>query len=215
MKQQLKNTLERLLAQTELAVSEQQSEQLVTLVILLDKWNKAFNLTSVRDPQTMVGRHIVDSLVVSPYLQGQRFIDVGTGPGLPGLPLAIVNPDKQFVLLDSLGKRIRFIRMVIHQLGLTNVVAVQSRVENYVPEQKFDAVLSRAFASLDDMVSWCAHLPEPNGQFLALKGQYPEQELQSLPAHLALDRVYPLSVPEQDGDRHLVIIKFARQLASQ
>lgn len=209
MKEQLKSTLARLLAQTELVVSEQQVDQLVTLVTLLDKWNKAFNLTSVRDPLAMVGRHMVDSLVVSPYLEGERFIDVGTGPGLPGLPLAILNPDKEFVLLDSLGKRIRFIRMVIHNLGLTNVTAVESRVELYQPELKFDGVLSRAFASLDDMVSWCAHLPKPEGRFLALKGQYPEQELQSLPAHLALDKVYPLTVPEQDGDRHLVIIKLA------
>lgn len=209
MKAQLKNTLDSLLAQTTLSVSELQREQLVTLVTLLDKWNKAFNLTSVRDPQAMVGRHIVDSLVVSPYLQGERFIDVGTGPGLPGLPLAIMNPDKQFVLLDSLGKRIRFIRMVIHHLGLTNVVAVESRVEAYLPELKFDGVLSRAFASLDDMVSWCAHLLKPEGRFLALKGQYPEQELQSLPVHLRLDKVYPLTVPEQEGDRHLVIIKLA------
>lgn len=209
MKEQLKSTLARLLAQTELVVTEQQADQLVTLVTLLDKWNKAFNLTSVRDPLAMVGRHMVDSLVVSPYLEGERFIDVGTGPGLPGLPLAILNPDKEFVLLDSLGKRIRFIRMVIHNLGLTNVTAVESRVELYQPELKFDGVLSRAFASLDDMVSWCAHLPKPEGRFLALKGQYPEQELQSLPAHLALDKVYPLTVPEQDGDRHLVIIKLA------
>lgn len=207
MKAQLETTLSRLLAQTELNVTEQQAAQLVTLVTLLDKWNKAFNLTSVRDPIAMVGRHMVDSLVVSPYLEGARFIDVGTGPGLPGLPLAIINPDKEFVLLDSLGKRIRFIRMVIHHLGLTNVTAVESRVELYQPEQKFDGVLSRAFASLDDMVSWCAHLPKTDGRFLALKGQYPEQELQSLPAHLALDKVYPLTVPEQEGDRHLVVLK--------
>lgn len=211
MKEQLTSILARLLAQTELTVTEQQVEQLVTLVTLLDKWNKAFNLTSVRDPLAMVGRHMVDSLVVSPYLEGTRFIDVGTGPGLPGLPLAIMNPDKEFVLLDSLGKRIRFIRMVIHHLGLTNVTAVESRVEAYQPEQKFDGVLSRAFASLDDMVSWCAHLPGYEGRFLALKGQYPEQELQSLPAHLQLDKVYPLIVPEQDGERHLVVLKQVSQ----
>lgn len=211
MKQTLQQKLEQLLAQTDLTVSAEQIEQLVTLVTLLNKWNQAFNLTSVRDPLAMVGRHIVDSLVVSPYLEGKRFIDVGTGPGLPGLPLAIVNPEKEFVLLDSLGKRIRFIRMVIHQLGLTNVTAVQSRVEDYQPEQKFDCVLSRAFASLDDMVSWCTHLPHAEGRFLALKGQYPEQELQSLPVHLTLDKVYPLTVPEQEGDRHLVVIKLASQ----
>lgn len=201
--------LQRLLAQTELAVSPQQAEQLVELVALLNKWNKAYNLTSVRDPEAMLVRHIMDSLVVSPYLQGQRFVDVGTGPGLPGLPLAIINPDKQFILLDSLGKRIRFIRMAVHHLGLSNVEAVQSRVEDFQPEQKFDGVISRAFASLDDMLGWCAHLPATEGQFLALKGQYPGQELATLPAHLELHRVYPLTVPEQEGDRHLVVIKQA------
>ncbi|MBL1379315.1 16S rRNA (guanine(527)-N(7))-methyltransferase RsmG [Zobellella iuensis] len=207
----MRQKLQQLLAQTSLEVSPEQQEQLLELVALLHKWNKAYNLTSVREPDAMLVRHIMDSLVVSPYLEGKRFIDVGTGPGLPGLPLAIVNPDKQFVLLDSLGKRIRFIRMAVHHLGLTNVEAVQSRVEAFNPAQKFDGVLSRAFASLDDMLSWCAHLPGPDGRFLALKGQYPEQELQSLPAHLALDRVYPLTVPEQEGDRHLVVIQQASQ----
>lgn len=207
----MKQKLQQLLTQAGLQVSEDQQRQLLELVGLLDKWNKAYNLTSVRDPDAMLVRHILDSLVVSPHLEGQRFIDVGTGPGLPGLPLAIINPDKQFVLLDSLGKRIRFIRMAVHQLGLTNVEAVQSRVEAYRPEQKFDGVLSRAFASLDDMLSWCAHLPAPGGQFLALKGQYPELELQSLPAHLECHRVYPLTVPEQEGDRHLVVIQQASQ----
>ncbi|WP_116475444.1 16S rRNA (guanine(527)-N(7))-methyltransferase RsmG [Zobellella maritima] len=197
----------QLLAQAGLRVSQAQAEQLVELVALLNKWNKAYNLTSVRDPDAMLVRHIMDSLVVSPYLQGQRFIDVGTGPGLPGLPLAIINPDKQFVLLDSLGKRIRFIRMAVHHLGLANVEAVQSRVEDFHPEQKFDGVISRAFASLDDMLGWCGHLPTADGRFLALKGQYPEQELATLPAHLELQRVYPLTVPEQEGDRHLVVIK--------
>ncbi|MDV2856599.1 16S rRNA (guanine(527)-N(7))-methyltransferase RsmG [Oceanimonas sp. CAM02] len=203
--------LNSLLAETSLDVSESQAEQLIALVSLLHKWNKAYNLTSVRDPQAMLVRHIMDSLVVSPYLEGKRFIDVGTGPGLPGLPLAIINPDKQFVLLDSLGKRIRFIRTVVHQLGLTNVEAVQSRVEAFQPEQKFDGVLSRAFASLDDMLSWCAHLPAPDGCFLALKGQIPAQELTTLPAHLSCSGVYPLHVPGQEGDRHLVVISQASQ----
>ncbi|PSJ41266.1 16S rRNA (guanine(527)-N(7))-methyltransferase RsmG [Zobellella taiwanensis] len=207
----MKEKLQQLLVRADLQASDDQQRQLLELVALLDKWNKAYNLTSVRDPSDMLVRHILDSLVVSPYLEGRRFIDVGTGPGLPGLPLAIVNPDKQFVLLDSLGKRIRFIRTVVHQLGLKNVEAVQSRVEDFCPEQKFDGVLSRAFASLDDMLSWCAHLPTAEGRFLALKGQYPEQELQSLPAHLECHRVYPLTVPEQEGDRHLVVIKQASQ----
>ncbi|WP_445402235.1 16S rRNA (guanine(527)-N(7))-methyltransferase RsmG [Zobellella sp. An-6] len=207
----MREKLQQLLAQASLEIGHEQQEQLLELVALLHKWNKAYNLTSVRDPEAMLVRHIMDSLVVSPYLEGERFIDVGTGPGLPGLPLAIINPGKRFVLLDSLGKRIRFIRMVVHHLGLTNVEAVQSRVEAFNPEQKFDGVLSRAFASLNDMLSWCAHLPGPDGRFLALKGQYPEQELQSLPAHLVLERVYPLTVPEQEGDRHLVVIRKTSQ----
>jgi len=129
----LRSQLDSLLAQTDLIVSEQQASQLVTLVELLAKWNKAYNLTSVRDPSQMLVKHILDSIVVSPHLQGNSFIDVGTGPGLPGLPLAILNPDKQFVLLDSLGKRMRFIRQAILSLGLKNVEIVQSRVEEYQP----------------------------------------------------------------------------------
>ena len=121
---QLANKLKTLLKQTALSVTEQQQQQLVKLVLLLNKWNKTYNLTSVRDPQEMLVKHILDSLVVSPYLQGDRFIDVGTGPGLPGLPLAIINPDKHFVLLDSLGKRISFIRHAVRELGLTNVEPV-------------------------------------------------------------------------------------------
>ena len=142
----MKAKLVSLLAQANIKISDKQIQQLIDLVNLLNKWNKAYNLTSVRDPQEMLVKHILDSLVVSPYLQGDRFIDVGTGPGLPGLPLAIINPSKQFVLLDSLGKRISFIRNAIRELGLTNVTPVLSRVEEYQPEDKFDGVLSRAFA---------------------------------------------------------------------
>ena len=151
----MKAKLASLLAQANIKISDQQIQQLIDLVNLLNKWNKAYNLTSVRDPQEMLVKHILDSLVVSPYLQGDRFIDVGTGPGLPGLPLAIINPSKQFVLLDSLGKRISFIRNAVRELGLTNVTPVLSRVEEYQPEDKFDGVLSRAFASLKDMTDWC------------------------------------------------------------
>ncbi|MEE1676151.1 16S rRNA (guanine(527)-N(7))-methyltransferase RsmG [Agarivorans aestuarii] len=202
----LKSRLQGLLAQTSLQLSELQISQLVSLVEQLDKWNKAYNLTSVRDPMEMMVKHILDSLVVSPHLQGERFIDVGTGPGLPGLPLAIINPDKQFVLLDSLGKRITFIRQVCHLLKLDNVTAVQSRVENYQQNLDFDGVISRAFASLEDMLNWCSHLPANNGKFYALKGLVPEQELENLPDGLKLHSIESLSVPELEGQRHLVII---------
>ena len=147
MKMSLSEKLDQLLDETALEVSQQQRQQLLAFVELLNKWNKAYNLTSVRDPHEMLVKHILDSLVVSPYLQGKSFIDVGTGPGLPGIPLAIINPDQHYVLLDSLGKRITFIRQVIRQLGLSNVTPIQSRVEEYQPEVRFDGVLSRAFAS--------------------------------------------------------------------
>ncbi|BEU05391.1 ribosomal RNA small subunit methyltransferase G [Agarivorans sp. OAG1] len=202
----LKSRLQGLLAQTSLQLTELQISQLVSLVEQLDKWNKAYNLTSVRDPMEMMVKHILDSLVVSPYLQGERFIDVGTGPGLPGLPLAIINPDRQFVLLDSLGKRITFIRQVCHLLKLDNVTAVQSRVENYQQNLDFDGVISRAFASLEDMLNWCSHLPANNGKFYALKGLVPEQELENLPEGLKLHSIESLTVPELEGQRHLVII---------
>ena len=199
--------LNGLLKQAEIVITDTQKSQLVQLVELLHKWNKAYNLTSVRDPDAMLVKHILDSLVVSPHLHGERFIDVGTGPGLPGLPLAIINPDKQFVLLDSLGKRINFIRQVIQELGLTNVTPVKSRVEEYQPDVGFDCVLSRAFASLEDMLSWCHHLPSEQGSFLALKGQYPEQELAQLPANIRLVACHELRVPELEGERHLLEFK--------
>ena len=199
--------LQKMLAQTELEVTELQQNQLVQLVELLDKWNKAYNLTSVREPHQMLVKHIMDSIVVSPYLQGQRLIDVGTGPGLPGLPLAILNPDKKFILLDSLGKRLRFIRQAVLALGLKNVEFVQSRVEEYQPEEKFDVVLSRAFASLQDMLFWCKHLPNENGHFLALKGQFPEQEIAQLDKQFEFIESISLHVPNLEGERCLVKVK--------
>lgn len=201
----MKEKLNRLLVQAEIHLTDQQKEQLVGFVRLLDKWNKAYNLTSVRNPDEMLVKHILDSLVVSPHLQGQTFIDVGTGPGLPGIPLAIANPDKQFVLLDSLGKRITFIKNALRELGIKNVIPVLSRVEEY-NEQQFDGVLSRAFASLDDMVNWCYHLPNENGKFYALKGIYDETEVQAIKNPVNVLEVIALNVPELVGERHLVVL---------
>ncbi|MEC6798898.1 MULTISPECIES: 16S rRNA (guanine(527)-N(7))-methyltransferase RsmG [Photobacterium] len=202
----MKQRLIQLIAQTDLQVTEQQLDQLIGYVQLLHKWNKAYNLTSVRDPNEMLVKHIMDSIVVSQYLDGERYIDVGTGPGLPGIPLAIMCPNKSFTLLDSLGKRIRFIRQVIHELKITNVTAVQSRVEEFDPGEGFDAVLSRAFASMSDMVNWCHHLPKSGGQFFALKGQYHQDEVSDLPEWCTVVEVKSLQVPELDGERHLVVL---------
>lgn len=206
LEQQLSQKLETLLKQTALSITDQQKVQLVKFVLLLHKWNKAYNLTSVRDPIEMLVKHILDSIIISPYLEGERFIDVGTGPGLPGLPLAIINPDKQFVLLDSLGKRISFIRNAIRELGLNNVEPVLSRVEEYQPEQLFDGVLSRAFASLKDMTDWCQHLPNKDGYFYALKGIYRQDEVNELDQQFSVKNIYQLNVPELIGERHLIII---------
>lgn len=201
------NKLSRLLAEAGISLSDQQQQQLVAYVEMLHKWNKAYNLTSVREPNEMLVRHILDSIVVAPHLQGTRFIDVGTGPGLPGIPLSIVRPESHFTLLDSLGKRVRFLRQVQHELKLTNIEPVQSRVEDFPAEPPFDGVISRAFASLNDMVSWCHHLPGDAGRFYALKGQLPEDEIALLPAGLAVESIVELKVPHLEGERHLVIVK--------
>nr|WP_275660500.1 16S rRNA (guanine(527)-N(7))-methyltransferase RsmG [Shewanella sp. Isolate13] len=192
------------LAEVGLTATEQQKQQLVDFVGMLNKWNKAFNLTSVRDPEQMLIRHIMDSLVVSPHLKGDRFIDVGTGPGLPGIPLAILNPDKEFVLLDSLGKRIRFQKQVQFELGINNISSIESRVEAYQPEELFDGVLSRAFASIQDMLHWCQHLPKQDGCFYALKGQLSEEEMSQMPAGFVVTDTIELNVPKLDEQRHLL-----------
>nr|WP_253283010.1 16S rRNA (guanine(527)-N(7))-methyltransferase RsmG [Cedecea davisae] len=199
--------LSRLLKEAGITLPETQQQQLVGYVSLLDKWNKAYNLTSVRNPDEMLVRHILDSIVVEPHLQGNRFIDVGTGPGLPGIPLAIVRPDSHFTLLDSLGKRVRFLRQVQHELKLENITPVQSRVEDFPAEPPFDGVISRAFASLNDMVTWCHHLPGEHGRFYALKGIRPDDEISALPAGFAVEDIVKLEVPGLEGERHLVRIK--------
>ena len=201
------NKLSRLLDQAGISLTDHQKNQLVAYVDMLNKWNKAYNLTSVRDPNEMLVRHILDSIVVAPWLKGERFIDVGTGPGLPGIPLSIVRPECHFTLLDSLGKRVRFLRQVQHELKLDNVTPVQSRVEAFPAEPPFDGVISRAFASLNDMVSWCHHLPAANGHFYALKGLAQKEEMESLPEGYDIVEVIELHVPRLEGERHLVVIK--------
>lgn len=201
----LKEQLITLLAQAKLNLTDVQIDKLIQYVELLNKWNKAYNLTSIRDPQEMLVKHILDSLVVGEKLKGNSFIDVGTGPGLPGIPLAILFPEKSFVLLDSLGKRITFLKQVVAQLKLENVQPVQSRVEAYQPEVPFDGVLSRAFSSLNDMVTWCSHLIDFDlGYFFALKGQYPADEIAALPDHIKMTASHEIAVPQLTGERHLI-----------
>lgn len=189
-------------------LSDNKYESLLSYLALFQKWNKAYNLSAVRNPDEMLSRHIIDSLSVVPYFEdGENYIDVGTGGGLPGIVLAICYPDKKFTLLDSNGKKTRFLFQVKIELNLDNVTVVNDRVEAYQPPEKFIGVVSRAFASLADMTNGCAHLLADGGHMLAMKGVYPEQELSEMAKVYKVIRSHELVVPECDGQRHLLIIQ--------
>ena len=178
---------------------------LIHYLQLLEKWNKTYNLTAVRDVQKMVAQHVLDSLSVTTYLRGKRVLDVGTGAGLPGIPLALANPDKEFVLLDSAIKRTRFVVQAVGELGLKNVEVVQSRIEDYQAEKLFDTIISRAFTAMDDFVSATQHLCAANGQLLAMKGRFPAQEINSLPDQWQI-KSDSLDVPGVNAERHVVVL---------
>lgn len=174
---------------------------------LMQKWNRVYNLTAITDLSEMVKLHIVDSLVINPYLHGDRILDAGTGAGLPGIPLALVNPNKQFVLLDSNSKKIRFLIQVIHELNLKNVDVVHSRLEDFHPNQCFDSILTRAFAAIKVMLEVTKHLICPDGVFLAMKGIYPEKELAEIPSEFTVVNVHELKIQGLNAKRHLICIK--------
>ncbi|MCK4744421.1 MAG: 16S rRNA (guanine(527)-N(7))-methyltransferase RsmG [Sulfuriflexus sp.] len=179
--------------------------KLIQYLILLNKWNKTYNLTAVRDIYKMVPQHLLDSLSVNTYLQGKRVLDVGTGAGLPGIPLALANPDIEFVLLDSALKRTRFVVQAVGELGLKNVTVQQTRIEDYAPDDLFDTIISRAFTAMEDFVSATERLCAPAGQLLAMKGRFPSQEINSLPDQwLATSEL--LEVPSVNAERHIVIL---------
>lgn len=189
-----------------LTMDESQEQRLLQFLALLVKWNKAYNLTAVRDPLAMVGRHLLDSLAVLPHLRGRRCLDMGTGPGLPGIPLAIMRPEMDFVLLDSNGKKLRFVRQAVLELGLGNVEAEQQRLESYGSEEGFDTLVSRAFTALPRMLELTAHLRRPGTLLLAMKADKAEYELTALDQGMET-RVIPLEVPYSEGKRCLVEVK--------
>ncbi len=189
-----------------LTASRAQQERLLAYLGLLLKWNNAYNLTAIRDPANMVSRQLLDSLSILPLVRGPRVLDVGTGAGLPGVPLAIMLPEMEFTLLDTNSKKTRFVNQVKLELGLGNLRVVQQRVEEFQPENRYDTITSRAFASLGDMLQGSRHLLVKDGQWLAMKGQFPEQEIADL------DSIYDvssevLSVPGEAGVRHAIIIQ--------
>lgn len=190
-----------------LDLKRHQIDQLMAYLKLFDKWNHAFNLSAIREPSAMVKLHLLDSLSIAPLLQGERFIDVGTGGGLPGIPLAIQYPQKSFTLLDSAGKKTRFLFQVKQDLGLSNVTVENQRVEQYRPQQGYDGVISRAFASLQDMVKSCAHLLNESGRFWAMKGQVPIAELKEIQKHYTVEHCHSLQVPGVEALRCLLVIR--------
>lgn len=193
------------LARLDLVVSDRQHQDLLALVGLLHKWNRAYNLTAVRSREEMVSRHLLDSAAVLPHVSGTSLLDVGSGAGFPGLVLAILKPELAVTLLDSNGKKIRFQRQAVMELGLANVTPVQARVETF--EGRFDQLISRAFASLEDFIGLTGHLLSPDGQWLAMKGPAVEDELAALPEPVALVSRHALAVPFAEGNRQLVILE--------
>lgn len=182
------------------------TEKFLRFLELLQQWNQVFNLTAIRDPKDMVMLHILDSLSINPYLHGSRIIDVGTGAGLPGIPLALVNLDKHFVLLDSNSKKTRFLTQAAAELKIKNIEIVHARCEDFHPEKCFDSIISRAFASIQVMLASTEHLLAANGQFLAMKGVNPQQEIAEISDHFNVLSVHPLTIIGLDAKRCLVCV---------
>lgn len=184
-------------------------DRLLEFVALLQKWNAVHNLTAVRDADRMVDQHLLDSLTVLPHLRPGRLVDVGSGGGLPGIPLAIARPQLAVTLLDSNHKKTAFLRQAAAELGLANVAVECQRVENWQPGELFDSVISRAFSELAQFYALAHHLLAPGGVLLAMKGVYPHEELAQLPASANVREVKALSVPGLAAQRHLVVLEAA------
>lgn len=190
-------------------ITNQHCQKLAELVALLCKWNQALNLTAIRDPMEMVVLHIMDSMSVEPYIHGKNIADVGTGPGFPGLVLAILHPEIKFTLIDSVAKKLSFVRTACASLNITNVVTINKRCEDIVADGGFDCIVSRAFASLHNIVSWCRHLVSAQGILVAMKANLTDDELAELPADAHVDAVEKLEVPALDAVRHAVILSLS------
>jgi 16S rRNA (guanine527-N7)-methyltransferase len=202
----LASSLQQGIAQMGLQVSPETQQKLLAYLALLHKWNKVYNLTAIRDPQQMVSHHLLDSLAVLPHLWAGRWLDVGCGGGLPGLIIAVVRPDWQVTLLDSNSKKTSFVQQAAIELGLRNVTVVCGRVEEFQPTEKFDGIISRAFAETADFVSLTQHLLAQQGRWVAMKGA-PEQELARLTAQIRVQKIIPLQVLGLDAARCLVVLE--------
>lgn len=203
----IKSRLEQGIDSLKITLTKSSQMKLLQYITLLERWNRAYNLISDADPDIILKEHILDSLTIAPYVTGQKILDVGSGAGFPGIPLAINFPGKQFVLLDSVGKKTRFLEQVAVTLKLNNIEVVQARVEEYQTINCFDQITMRAFSNIDDIISKTQHLCCAEGSWLIMKGQYPEEELKNF-AHIAA--VHELKNPLLKKARHLVIIEKAK-----
>lgn len=188
-----------------LSLPDETSLKLLAYVDLLAKWNRTYNLTAIREPERMVSHHLIDSLSVLPHLPQGTLVDVGAGGGLPGIPIAIVQPGRRVTLNDSSHKKGAFMQQAVIELGLANVSVHVGRAEDWHPEERFDGAISRAFAELTDFIAACRHLVRPGGGFAAMKGVYPHEEIAKVPAGVKCALPIRLAVPLVDGDRHLVL----------
>ncbi len=187
--------------------NDDQIDRLLQYHALLIKWNKAYNLTAVRDPDEMIHRHLVDSLSIVPHLRGKHLLDVGSGGGMPGVIIAVMQPDIEITLLDSNSKKTRFLNHVRMDMQLSNLQVEHVRLEDYKPVRKHDCITSRAFATLADMVEKSEYCCETGGYYLAMKGLNPVDEISELPTTVKVTAVTPLQVPGTDGERHLVTLQ--------
>lgn len=189
-----------------ITMSDAQARALIRLLDELDVWNEKVNLTAIRERPQQITKHLLDSLSVHVFLRGSRIADMGTGAGFPGLPLACVNPDKHFTLLDSTAKKLKFVDHAAALLDLQNVSTVHTRAEAYKPKERFDTVIARAVGPVNTFIEWCGHLCASSGRLLAMKGRYPEEELRDMPSGWKLVAVHRLDVPGLEEERHLVEI---------
>jgi 16S rRNA (guanine527-N7)-methyltransferase len=191
------------------------AEALLKLVDELEAANAQFNLTAIRDRLGMLRKHVLDSLTLQPYLRGSRIADIGTGAGFPGLPLAIVNPQRRFTLIEATGKKARFVEQTALRLGCDNVQVEHARAESYRPFELFDTVVARALSSLADFAAYAGHLCAPDGRLLAMKGKRPDEEISALPKSFRVLAVHRLKVPGLDDERHLVELSPSRPKSSK
>ena len=195
------------IAALDLALPASAEAKLLAYLALLDKWNRVYNLTAVRDPERMVSHHLLDSLATVPFFQGESVLDVGSGGGLPGIPLAIARPAMRVTLIDSIAKKTAFLLQAKAELGLSNLDVVTGRVEDYRPDARFDVITSRAFSDLKEFVTLTRHLLKPTGHWLAMKGLYPHEEIAALPPGVKVSADHAVMVPGLEASRHLIVLE--------